>query len=190
MNILQSSFANTETKLQNLNPRLIIPLGVVAGFLLGIIARLWMRWISTDPEFTWSGSIYIVMAFTLFFTVHSTVFFAVRKGWSRRSMIIARSGAIVFSLPIFGAAGGSMLPTVVMGSMAVWRKSLPKWVRAILGVASLAVPIITVNDIGSDFGWGVATFGRILLFVFIYGSVIAVTKSTVTKSPGGKQKNR
>ena len=60
MNLLQSSFAKTETKLQNLNPKLIIPLGVVAGFLLGIIARLWMRWISTDPEFTWSGSIYIV----------------------------------------------------------------------------------------------------------------------------------
>lgn len=51
---------------------------VVAGYFLtglaiGVIARFWMRWISTDPEFSWSGTIFIVGAFALFFTTQSLV---------------------------------------------------------------------------------------------------------------------
>ncbi len=190
MKILASFFLKIDSKLQNLNPKFTIPLGALAGFLIGIIARLWMHWISTDPEFSWSGSIFIVIALTLFFTVHSIVFFAVRKGWSSRSILFIRIGAIVFSLPIFGGAGSIMLPTVVAGSLAIWRKSLPKWLRILFGISSFVIPGSIVKDIGNDFGWGVATLGRVLLFIFIYGAVIAMTRSTVVKSPGAKQMSR
>ena len=83
-----------------------------------------------------------------------------------------------------------MLPTVVTASIALWRKSLPKWVRVILGLASLAIPVMIVKDFGDDFGWGIATAGRILLFGFIYGAVIAMTRSTVAKLPDGKPMQR
>lgn len=190
MNILESIEVKRASILRHRNPRLIIPLATLTGLLLGVIARLWMRWISTEPEFTWSGSIFIVLAITIFFTAHATVFFALRQGWSRRSLAIARSVAILFSLPIFSAAGGQMLPTVLTASLALWRKTLPKWLRVILGITSLVIPIVIVNNIGDEFGWGIVTIGRILLFVFIYSAVIAMTKATVTKSLGGKPMRR
>jgi hypothetical protein len=53
---------------------------VIAGYFLtglaiGVIARFWMRWISTDSEFSWSGTILIVGAFALFFTTQSQSLF-------------------------------------------------------------------------------------------------------------------
>ena len=30
--------------------------GLVGGLLWGALARVWMRFISTDPEFTWDGT--------------------------------------------------------------------------------------------------------------------------------------
>ena len=183
MNYLRGCVATTERWLRNLKPLFIIPLGFIGGLVLGVIARLWMRWISTDPEFTWGGTIGILVGFTLFFTAQSTVFFAVRKAWSRRSTMIARIVALPFSLLLFNAQGAIMLPTVVTGSLAVWRKSWPKWVRVIIGLASLAIPVSVVNGIAEDFGWEIATIGRILLFVLIYGVVIAMTQPTVAKSP-------
>ena len=29
----------------------------------GICARVWMRFIATDPEFTWAGTLFIVIGF-------------------------------------------------------------------------------------------------------------------------------
>ncbi len=189
MNYLRSRLVATETWLRNLNPSLIIPLGFIGGLTLGVIARLWMRWISTNPEFSWGGTIGIVVGFTIFCTAHSVVFFAVRKRWSRRSTMIARIAALPFSLLLFNAQGSIMLPTVVTGSLAVWRKSWSKWVRVVLGLASLAIPVDVANGIAEDFGWGIATIGRILLFILIYGVVIAITQPTVAKSPRSELAN-
>ncbi len=190
MNYLRSRLATTETWLQNLKPLFIIPLGFFGGLTLGVVARLWMRWISTDPEFTWGGTIGILLGFTLFFTAHSTVFFAVRRGWSTRATKIARIAALPFSLLLFSAQGAIMLPTVVTGSLAAWRKSWPKWVRVVLGLVSLVIPVTVVMGIAEDFGWGFATVGRILLFALVYGVVIAITQPTVAKLPGGKPMSR
>ncbi|HSP27497.1 MAG TPA: hypothetical protein VLN74_03025, partial [Ilumatobacteraceae bacterium] len=43
----------------------IVLIGPFAGAALGVVARWWMRLISDDPEFTWSGTIFIVLAFTV-----------------------------------------------------------------------------------------------------------------------------
>src|ERR687898_224194 len=37
--------------------------GLLGGVVWGIDARVWMRFISTDPEFTWSGTLFIVIGF-------------------------------------------------------------------------------------------------------------------------------
>ena len=182
MTYLQSRLVATEAWLQNLKPLFIIPLGFFGGLTLGVIARLWMRWISTDPQFNWPGTIGIFVGFTLFFTAHSTVFFAVRRGWSKRATMIARLVALPFSLLLFSAQGAIMLPTVVTGSLAAWRKTWPKWIRVFLGAVSLVIPVTVVQGIVEDFGWSIATVGRILLFALIYGVVIAITQPTVAKS--------
>ena len=52
------------------------------------------------------------------------LFFAMRKHWAGGKLMSVRIGAILFSLPLFSAAGGIMLPTVFTGSLALWRTSL------------------------------------------------------------------
>lgn len=190
MNFLRSRGAAIETWLQNLKPLFIIPLGFFGGLTMGVIARLWMRWISTDPEFSWGGTIGILLGFTLFFTAHSVVFFAFSRKWSQSATKIARIAAIPFSLLLFSAQGAIMLPTVVTGSLAAWRKSWSKWLRVVLGLVSLVIPVTVVKGIVDDFGWSISTIGRILLFALIYGVVIAITQHTVTKMPGGKPMSR
>lgn len=160
--------------------KIIIPFGIAAGLALGIVARLWMRWISADPEFTWAGTISIVLIFVIFGATHSFVFLARENGSSRRKLNLIRLVAIFFTLPLFGAAGAQMLPTVLAGSLARWRSDWWMWVRVLLGICSVVIPIIIIRGIGDDFGWGIATIGRALLFIAIYSAVIAATRSTVT----------
>ena len=157
-----------------------IPFGVLAGLILGIVARAWMRWISTDPEFTWTGTIFIVLAFVLFGTSHSVLFFAREGSWSKKRLNLIRGGAILCSLPMFSAAGSVMLPTVLTGSLALWRRDWWRWLRILLGISSLIIPATIVRGFGNDFGWGIATLGRTLLFILIYTTVIAATWAAVT----------
>jgi hypothetical protein len=160
--------------------KLIIPSGVITGLILGIVARAWMRWISTDPEFTWAGTFFIVLAFTIYGAVHSLVFFVRQGGWSKRKVNLIRIGAIFLSLPLFGAAGAQMLPTVLTGSLARWRSDWWPWIRVLLGICSVVIPINVIRGIGNDFGWGIATLGRVLLFIAIYSVVIAATRSATS----------
>ncbi|MDP1719434.1 MAG: hypothetical protein Q8L08_00300 [Candidatus Nanopelagicaceae bacterium] len=159
--------------------KVIIPCGIIAGLILGIVARLWMRWISTDLEFTWTGTISIVLVFVIFGAIHSIVFFARVGHWPRRKLNLLRFVAIFFTLPLFGAAGAQMFPTVLAGSLASWRSDWWMWVRVLLGICSAVIPTIIIRGIGDDFGWEIATFGRVLLFIAVYSVVIVATRSAV-----------
>lgn len=166
-----------------IKPALLIPCGVLVGLVLGIIARAWMRWISTDPEFSWAGTIGILAGFVIFFTVHATVLLGRRKGWSRRWLTVARVVATILSLGIFSAAGASMLPTVLTASLGLARTDWPRFVRRVLIVLSVIIPVFLVRDIGADFGWNPVTGGRIILFVLIYHVIISVAR--ITAAPQG-----
>lgn len=154
--------------------------GFFLGLILGIVARIWMRWISTDPEFSWSGSIFIVGTFTIFFTNQSLVLLLRRRTLGKKRTTLVRTAGIIFSLPIFSAAGGIMFPTVALASVGIWNRQLGLLTRRVLIWLSLIIPIKISFDILSDFGWTFATFGRILLFVFIYSVVIFATRPTMT----------
>lgn len=154
--------------------------GVLGGAFLGSLARLWMRWISTDPEFSWSGTIFIIGAFTIFSTTQASVFVLRRITKNKRVTLIIRGGGILFSLPIFGAAGAIMFPTVALVSIALWQKKLDKKIRIALCLIGSIIPILQITDFISDFGWTIATLGRVLLFIAIYGVVIILIKPTVS----------
>lgn len=158
----------------------VVLAALIKGFVLGVVARAWMRWISTDPEFSWSGSIFIVMAFMIFMVNQSLVKLLRQRFKGRRSVFFIRTGGVIFSLPIFTAAGGMMFPAVALASVAAWNPSLGKRTRGILLILALIIPVIISNDIISDFGWSVTTIGRILLFVAIYSVVVFATKPTLT----------
>jgi len=162
-----------------------LALGFLGGMTVGVLARVWMRWISTDPEFSWSGSIFIVMSFTIFFTAQSIVAIFRRRVRSRRATTLVRVLGVLLSLPLFSAAGAVMLPTVAIASIVLWTGVLNKFggkgrvARVVLLALSLAIPINISRDIISDFGWTIPTLGRILLFVTIYSIVIIATRPTL-----------
>ncbi len=149
-----------------------------------------MRWISTEPEFSWAGSIFIVSGFTVFFTAHSTVLFAIRKVWSRSWLNVTRVGAVIFSLGIFVAAGGVMLPTVITLSLATGRTDWRRPIRLVLLMLGLIIPGFIARDIGSDFGYGIATAGRIILFALIYFFVVAAARITAAPLADSWRMNR
>lgn len=158
----------------------IILAAVFGGLVLGVIARLWMRWISTEPEFTWSGTIFIVLAFTIFSSAQATVYVLRRKIKTRRLTSVIRGGGIFLTLPLFTGAGGGMFPTVALASIALWQKKIDRKIRIALLLISLVLPAIGIKGIGSDFGWNIPTLGRSLLVIFIYSVVILLLKPTVT----------
>lgn len=158
----------------------IILAAAFGGLVLGIVARLWMRWISTDPEFTWGGTIGIVVAFTLFSTTQAAIYTARRRVRTRRFTSLIRGIGIFFTLPLFTAAGAIMFPTVTLISIAVWQKKMDRKVRAALCIIGSIIPIIQIGDFISDFGWTIATLGRTLLFIAIYFIVVILIKPTVS----------
>lgn len=166
----------------------IILVAVFGGLVLGIIARLWMRWISTDPEFSWGGTLGIIIAFTMFTTTQATIYVLRRRIKTRRLTLVVRSVGAFFTLPLFTAAGAVMFPTVILASIAVWRKKIDKKVRIALLIISFVIPVIQIKDIGSDFGWNFITLGRSLLFILIYSVVIRLLEPTLTPYVGSDSK--
>lgn len=113
--------------------------GPFVGATLGVVARCWMRLISDDPEFSWGGTIFIVLAFTIAGAGHGMVWAVRRAGGRRRWSTTARAAAGVSTLPIFAGAGAMMLPTVFGATLAVARTDWPRAAR--LAAASVAIPV-------------------------------------------------
>ena len=97
---------------------------------------------------------------------------------------MTRIGAGVLTLPVFTGAGAIMLPTVLAGALARWRRFRPA-VRAILALASLVVPAITVRDVAGDPGLGVGPVLGLVLFAATYVGVITALGATVAPIEDG-----
>ena len=54
----------------------------------------------------------------------------------------------------------------------------------------LIIPIKIARDIGSDFGWGITTAGRIILFVLIYYVVVVAARITAAPQADSWRMNR
>lgn len=113
--------------------------GAAAGLAWGIVARLWMRFISDHPEFSWSGTAFIVGAATIFGT-------AMGVAWLRR----ARGGRgwwrmLGLTVLLLGmGAGSAMIPTVFVGAVALgrpWRR----WITAVLLAIALVPQVLLVG---------------------------------------------
>ena len=167
--------------------------GALGGAVLGVVARLWMRWISTDPEFTWGGTIGIVIAFTTFATTQTTIYVLRRRVRTRRFTSVIRGVGVFFSLPLFTAAGAIMFPTVALTSIALWQNKMDRKVRiALYGIGSI-IPILQIKEFVSSFGLTIATLGRATLFLLVYLIVVILIKPTIspfTGEPSSKRSNR
>ena len=100
----------------------------------GVAARAWMRYISTDPEFSWTGTLSIVGL-----AAAAGTFLALVDVLRRRR---ARAWRVLLSLPalaIFASPGMLMLPPALLGGFALAGRG-PRWLRLV--VAALAVAAV------------------------------------------------
>ena len=162
----------------------IIPCGLLAGALWGAVARLWMRWVSTEPEFSWSGTLFIVGAFAIFGMLQGVAMSSRRRGRRRPRLTLARVAGVIGTLPLFVGAGALMLPTVIAGGLAVWRGDWPRWVRVVLGIVGCLPIAVVVTSTTSDFGI-VGGVPRCLGLVALYGVVVGATRSALTPQRDG-----
>jgi hypothetical protein len=162
-----------------------VPAGTVLGLALGVVARLWMRLISDDPEFSWSGTLFIVIAFGVFGTGQGLAWAARHVGWRRPGVTAARVLAVVLALPIFAGAGAIMLPTVYLGSLACWRADWSRRVRAVVGAFALPAAGLVVVGIVDKLGWSVRSVTGVVAFAAVYGVVIAALQPAVAPLDDG-----
>lgn len=170
-------------------PHLLVALtaGLFGGALLGAAARAWMRLISDDPEFTWNGTLFIVIGFTIFGFAQAFVA-AVRQRATRRwSVVVVRILGAVAMLPLFLGAGAIMVPTVVGGGLARWRAEWRRSVRVVLVLIALAPVAFVSSELIGTFGWSVQAVAGFLAMVAVYGAIISATRFTMTRAEGSKR---
>jgi len=150
--------------------------GLFGGFVLGAAARAWMRLISDSPEFTWSGTIFIVGGFTVFGLVQSTVALRRRRIRRRWALTIVRVIGIVGMMPLFVAAGAVMFPTVMGAGLARARSDWPRWVRVVCVVVALGPVALVASQVIGDFGWSLHSLAGLLVMLAIYGIIVWATQ--------------
>jgi len=178
------TLAATETKRR---PPVLATLacGIFGGFTLGVAARAWMRLISDDPEFTWSGSIFIVAGFTFFGTLQSIVAVARSRVRRRWALSIVRVLGIVGMMPLFVAAGGIMFPTVIGAGLARARSDWPQWVRIVCAVVAVGPVAFVASQLIGDFGWSLQSLVGLLVMLAIYGIIMRATRYTFEPQSDG-----
>jgi len=104
-------------------------LGLALGAAWGILARMWMRLISTNPEFSWSGTLFIVGLAALLGAGVGLVDAALRTGRSRWWRLAVLPGLLLLLGP-----GTLLAPSFLMGGLA-WRPH--RWWLRVLGALML-----------------------------------------------------
>ena len=158
--------------------------GLVGGCALGVFARVWMRLIADDPDFTWNGTLFIVFGFTIFGLTQTISSITGEKGRRRWAASIGRVVGIVGLLPLFVGAGAVMLPTVVGGGLAAARRD---WHRAVRIACLLlaAFPVVIVgHDLIDTFGWSLQAIAGFVLLLAVYGTIVRVARPTLRRRAG------
>lgn len=157
----------------------VLAVGVFGGFILGVVARGWMRWISDKPEFTWAGTAFIVLAFAVFGFAQSAVAVARRHAMPRWRLIVVRVIGVVCMLQLFFAAGAIMFPTVFGAGLAVARRGWHKVARAACLVIATGPVLFVGSDLVHKFGWSIHTAVGFTSMLAIYSVIIWATRFTL-----------
>jgi hypothetical protein len=156
----------------------IIGAFLLGGLLWGVVARAWMRLVTADPEFTWSGTTFIVVAFTIAAGAQGVAWAVRERGWPRWAQAIVRTLALVLALPLGSGAGIVMLPALVTGSLAVGRTDWPRWLRVALATVALLNTAAVFPLLLLDLSWGRAIVGW-LTMVPLYAVIVAAIALTL-----------
>lgn len=129
--------------------------GLALGVTLGATYRAWMRLVTTDPDFSWSGTLFIVGLCTVAALLASLSLTA-RQRWSRRwakgvIRVVASLGVLLL------AAGPGMIAVIVWlpAALALGRVRWHRWLRRGLwtvATAGFVVFLVVVSEDFSDLG--------------------------------------
>jgi hypothetical protein len=110
--------------------------GFTAGVWWGAAARVWMRLVATQPEFSWTGTLFIVGLSGLL-GAGVGVSWAARGATGRRRLLraVALPGLLLFAGP-----GLPLLPGFLAGAL-LWRRPV---VLRLLGVVGLIGPAVVL----------------------------------------------
>ena len=124
--------------------------GAAIGLGWGSSCDAWMRYVSTDHEFSWTGTL---------FTVGAAAGVGALLGLARLRRRCGGIGwwrLVALSLGLLGAGGAVMWPAVVTGAAAMGL-ARPRWFRAGLAVTAAAVQIPIIQEVAIEN----STFGRV-----------------------------
>jgi hypothetical protein len=120
----------------------LVLLGVLCGAGWGVAARWWMRLISTDPAFTWSGTLFIV-GLGAFAGLGMGIVMAL--GGRLRGIGVATM------LPLGLGLGMIMVPTVVLGGLALrWQRTRQRLAVVLAATAVLSALLLIGPVLLSD----------------------------------------
>jgi hypothetical protein len=148
---------------------------VVGGALWGVAARAWMRVVAGDPDFTWSGTLFIVGLFTVVGGAQGIALAVRRARWPRWAQTIVRVPAAFVALFLGFGAGVVMLPALMAGSLALGRTDWPRRGRLALGgvvAVNLAAMLVLLH---TDLGWWRTAVGWSLMLPLYAGIIGAVS---------------
>lgn len=123
------------------NRFIVLGSGLLLGAAWGVFARLWMRFIATDPEFTLGGTLGIVIGFGIAGLGQAGSYLAARADLPRRRRTVVRALGFLSLLPLGVAAGAVMLPPAVLAAVVWGHDEWPRTTRFLLSVA-WAVPTV------------------------------------------------
>ena len=177
---------DVQTPQQRLLPLQGLLAGLLAGAVVGVLARTWMRLITTDaPEFSWSGTLFVVGAFAVLAAAAGAVAGARLRGWRGRGLTALRAAGLLTVLPLATGAGIVLAPTLLLGALAAGRTTWPGRVRAVLAALAV-VPVLAVHwqALGDGLGAG-RTLAALLLCSLVYGGLVLALAQSVRPVPGG-----
>jgi hypothetical protein len=164
--------------------------GLAGGFALGVLARAWMRAISEDPDFTWEGTGFIVVGFTLFGLAQSAAAAGRQRHVRRGALTALRVLGGIFMLPLFGAAGALMAPTVIGGSLARFRVDWRPVARMLCAVVAAAPVAFVTVDLVRTFAISMQTIVGIAGLLGVYATVIQMAGATLAPAPNPQRLSR
>lgn len=138
--------------------------GLVGGAMWGAVLRLWMRFITTRPEFTWSGTLFIISVAAFTGLILGVLWWRRDEGGSPWWRLLGLG-----TFPVFGGAGMIMLPSVLLGAIGMGRTGWNRRVRIGLVVAGFAVPYLILGP-----GSGQIPAGRLVPALAWYSVMIGI----------------